>query len=248
MKLQMKNSKILKDVFAGVSEIIDEVLIECDGEGLTLKSLSRDHTTFVELVLKSSLFDDYECPLPESFGIDTVTLDSILKRCKNNEALELELGTVLIVRINGTRNKKFEIGLIDLEEYEVPNPSQPKFPLEITVPTNVLNDSIRDIDSILKDDTLPCKIVLFSIENNHLILKGNDRFVDITDEIIHNVDVDDEIESLFTLGHVKNILISSRLAKECILRLGNHMPLEVIFNIGEGSFVKYLLAPRLEVD
>ena len=80
MKLKMKNNKILKDVFAGVSEIIDEVIIECDSEGLTLKSLSRDHTTFVELMLKSSLFDDYECPLPESFGIDTVTLDSILKR------------------------------------------------------------------------------------------------------------------------------------------------------------------------
>lgn len=248
MKLQMKNNKILKDVFAGVSEIIDEVLIECDSEGLKLKSLSRDHTTFVELVLKSSLFDDYECPLPERFGIDTVTLDSILKRCKNNEVLELELSTVLIVRINSTRNKKFEIGLIDLEECEVPNPLQLKFSLEITVPTNVLNDSIKDIDSILNDNTLPCKIVLFSIENNHLILKGNDKFVDIMDEIVHNVDMDDEIESSFTLGHVKNILKSSRLAKECILRLGNQMPLQVIFNIGNGSFVKYLLAPRLEVD
>lgn len=244
MKLRLKNNKILKDCFNSISNIIDKVVMEADSEGLTLKSLSRDHITFVELMLKSSLFDDYHCPVPESFCVNVDILDSILKRCKNNETLELELDDDLMVRIISTRNREFNVESLPFEEEIFQKSPSNNFALEVTVPTNVLKDSIKDVDIIKKDDNSSPSKILFCVENGSLVLKSQADFIRITTEI-HNECGYDEISSLFNLEYIKNVFKSSNIAEDCILRLGNNEPLEIIFNIDNGSFIRYIIAPLL---
>ena len=57
-KLELSDNKIFKDIFDTVSGIVDEVVLECDSEGMRLRCLDRSHITFVNLELKASFFDE----------------------------------------------------------------------------------------------------------------------------------------------------------------------------------------------
>ena len=70
-KAELSDSSILKTSFDAISSIVDEVQIQTDSEGMRLDALDRSHITFVHLELKSSLFDEYICDVPEKINIDT---------------------------------------------------------------------------------------------------------------------------------------------------------------------------------
>ena len=64
-KLELSDNKIFKDAFSSIRKIIDEVIIECDSEGIRVNALDRSHITFVNMEFKAELFDEYLCDVPE---------------------------------------------------------------------------------------------------------------------------------------------------------------------------------------
>lgn len=245
MKLILNDGKILKECFSSIGRIIDEAIIECDGEGMRLRALDRSHVSFVELDFKASLFDEYECDVPEKINVDTVDLNTVLKRYKNNEILEIETDEDLIIRFKGDSNRSFKLRLISLD-YETPAPPNLEFPVELDVSCDFIKDALKDIE-------IYSEKVRFKVDEDYLFLIGDGEFGDVTDKIVHGAEVFGGFESVFSLDKVDEMLKDIKFNDELILDMGDDMPLLMkVYVTGNNNsndgFIRFLLAPRLEED
>ena len=119
-KIELHDSSIFKTIFKSISSIIDEVILECDEEGMRLRALDRSHITFIQLELKNELFTEYICDTPEKISIDTTELMKVLNRLKSKDVLGLTTDEGnLIITLTGDATRTFRIKFIDLE-YESP--------------------------------------------------------------------------------------------------------------------------------
>ena len=144
MKFELANNKIVKDCLETVCLIIDELVFEADSEGIRLRALDKSHISFIDMEWKSILFDTYECKEPCSFTVDASELLKIIKRIKTDDVLSagLDEGN-LILKYNGDSTRTFKLRLIDVE-YETPVPPTVNYPVHLSIPTDVFNDSIVD--------------------------------------------------------------------------------------------------------
>ena len=145
-KAELSDSSILKTSFDAISSIVDEVQIQTDSEGMRLDALDRSHITFVHLELKSSLFDEYICDVPEKINIDTDEFMRVLKRAKSQDRVLMSVDEGnFIITFEGDATRTFKIRLIDME-YDNPVPPQINHPTTFKVRFSILKDSINDID------------------------------------------------------------------------------------------------------
>ena len=69
-QLTLSDNSIFKNAFESISKIVDEITLTADSEGVHLRALDRSHITFITLELDKTLFDEYECDVPEKMAID----------------------------------------------------------------------------------------------------------------------------------------------------------------------------------
>jgi DNA polymerase III sliding clamp (beta) subunit (PCNA family) len=137
-----------------------------------------------------------------------------------------------------TREFKMVLSYLDCEDFQYP---KEKLPIRFTIPTKFLKDSIKDIAAYSGE-------VKFIVNHDSLFLIGKNKNVKIKNRFEHGVDVDGIYRSEFYAERVNNILKSGNLNENCILSLGDDMPIEFTFCIGENSFIRYILAPLLTVE
>ncbi len=241
-KAELSDSNILKTSFDAISSIVDEVEIQTDSEGMRLDALDRSHITFVHLELKSDLFDEFICDVPEKINIDTEEFMKVLKRAKSRDKVILSVDEGnLIITFEGEATRTFKIRLIDME-YDTPVPPQLEHPTSVQIPFSLLKDSINDID-IFSDK------ILLKIDSERFTASADGEFGDASIEYIHAEKVNEEVKSLFSLDKIREMLKADRFSNVAEISLGNDMPLllslEMVTGDGELSF---LLAPRLETE
>ena len=113
-KAELSDSNILKTSFDAISSIVDEVQIQTDSEGMRLDALDRSHITFVHLELKSSLFDEYVCDVPEKINIDTDEFMRVLKRAKSQDRVLMSVDDNVIDDIFRFKNDYIDTPLLGL--------------------------------------------------------------------------------------------------------------------------------------
>lgn len=242
MKLTLNDAKIFKDCFKSIGRIIDEAIIECDGEGLRLRALDRSHISFVELELKAGIFDEYTCEIPEKISVDTMELNNVLKRCKNSDVLTLETNEGLTIKLEGESIRTFKLRLISLD-YETPTPPDLNLPIELDVPCDFIREALTDID-------LYSEKIRFSVDENYLILSGGGEYGDVTDKFIHGVKIEEVVVSVFNIEKIKDMVKDIKFNKYCNISVGDDKPLLLKIYLNEDNhvngFIKFMLAPRLE--
>lgn len=241
-KLELSDNKIFKDAFSSIRKIIDEVIIECDSEGIRVNALDRSHITFVNMEFKAELFDEYLCDVPEKINVDTEDLNKVLKKCKTSDILRLTVdeGNLILI-FEGDATRKFKLRLIDLE-YESATPPMIEHPVNLTIPTQVLKNALSDME--LFSDKLT-----FTVTPDYLIISTDGATGDAEVSYIHGENVKDIFKSVFNIDRIKDMLEASSLSEQCELCLGNDLPLNLKLKLvtGDGE-LGFLLAPRLETD
>lgn len=241
-KVQLSDNKIFKDIFDTVSSIVDEVILECDEEGMRLRCLDRSHITFVNLDLKSSFFDDYTCTTPEKISIDTDEFNKVLKRVKPKDVLGLtsEEGNFVITFI-GDSTRTFRIRLIDLE-YETPTPPMLDYNVQVELPTEVFTDALSDIEVFGERITI-------DVDEDYVSFNSMGEFGDTESKYLHGQSINEHVRSVFSLDKLKDIMKARKVNKIIDLFVGNDTPLTIKFEIGNSDGeLGFLLAPRLEEE
>ena len=242
MFLELSDNIILKNCFEAISTIVDEVSLECDSEGMRLRALDRSHITFVEMDLKSDLFDSYKCETPEKVNVDTDELMKVLKRCKSKDLLRLETDeSNLKLTFDGDSTRLFNIRFIDIS-YDSPVPPKVELPVSLSLPVEVLSDFLEDM--LLFDETVD-----FVVDEDYLKCVCDGDFGDSTVQYIHGENVNEVVKSKFNIPKIKDMLRAKKLSKVVTLELGSDMPLFLTYNISNGDGkLSFLLAPRLEAE
>ena len=241
MRIELYNPGILKDTFDVIGHIIDECRLDFTTDGLTINALDKSHITFIQVDYNKTLFDSYDLETPESIIIDTDKLMKIFKRCKADDILFLETSDgKLSIKFNGESSRQFRISLID-DEYDSPVPPNIEYPITIKLPNMVITDSLDD--SKLFGENLK-----FNVDQDYLHICCHDEMGTGCTHIkyLHGENINQVVESGFSIEKLKDIYRASKLSKTCTLSIGNDLPLTVRFEVpGEDASISFLLAPRI---
>lgn len=242
-RLELSDTKIMKDSFNSISKIVDEVVCNVDSEGFSLSAMDRSHICFVFLNLKASVFDEYICDAPDKICIDTAEFMRILKRIKGNDVLKLSIdNNNLIIGLHGDVDREFKIRLIDLD-YETPAPPSMEFPSSASVGSTIVNDAITDME-------LFSEKLYFILDEDYFIVNADGEFGDANFKYLHGEEgVNETVKACYSIPKLKDIFQASKFSDVVEVSLGNDMPLGLKFELitGDGE-LRYLLAPRLEVE
>ena len=242
MKFEIANNKIIKDCLETVCLIIDELVFECDAEGIRLRALDKSHITFIDMEWVNHLFDTYECNEPTSFTVDASELLKIIKRIKSDDVLSagLDEGN-LILTYSGDSTRTFKLRLIDVE-YETPVPPTVNYPVHLSIPTDVFNDALTDAE-------LYGEKISLSVDNDYFITSADGEFGVNHNRYLHGENIGDYVKSTYSIPKIKEMLKGKSLSHEVQLGLGDNLPLTLEYHSPTNDYkLGFLLAPRIETD
>ena len=242
MKFELVDNRIFKDCFLTIGGIIDEIILECDSEGVRCKALDKSHVSFVDLELHSALFDSYECGVPEKIILDSDELMKVLKRIKPSDILYGESEeSNFILRYGGDSNRTFRLRCIDAE-YESAQPPLIDHPVNITLSVELLKDFLEDI--LLFDEN-----IRFIVDEDYLVASCNGDTGDTECKYVHGEFVDKVYRSSFSIKMLKDMLKAKSISKTCTLKLGDNLPLVLRFeSMDKSCSLEFLLAPRINEE
>lgn len=241
-QLVLTDNGIFKNAFESISKIVDEVTITVDSEALHLRCLDRSHITFITMELEKTVFDEYQCDVPEKIAIDCDDFYKLLKKCKTNDILKLDIDdSNLIMTFEGDARRKFKLPFIDME-YDNPVPPKIDLPCEITIPSTLLKTYIDDMEFF--SDKLD-----FIVDENYFKVTAIGQKGEGEIEYLHGENILEVVKSGYSIPKLKEIMNAHKFSKECNVHVGNDMPLRIRFTLPtHDGTLEYLLAPRLEKE
>lgn len=239
-RLSLSDTSMFKSAFEAISTIVDEIKCVIDSEGFRITAIDRSHIAFVGLDLKPTVFDEFECDVPDNITIDTDEFMKILKRMKNSDTLTLtsEEGN-LVIKLTGDVEREFKIRLIDIE-YESPEPPALDPPVSVEVPSNLVKDCLADM-------ALFSEKLYFMIDEDYFKVVTDGEFGDAEVKYLHGETVTEFVKSCFSIPKLQEMFKASKFSEFCEINLGNDIPLILKFKLlSDDGELRFLLAPRLE--
>jgi proliferating cell nuclear antigen PCNA len=134
-----------------VKDILTEVNLEVDSQGLKIMAMDGTHTILVHMRLYADRFDEFQCSEKCILGVDFVNLNKMVKQIKNEDSLLLFMErsnrSRLGIRImNGEKQmvttKYLNLMELDIKPIEIP---PVHFPSVITMPSLDFQNIIKDL-------------------------------------------------------------------------------------------------------
>lgn len=248
MRLTLTEPRYFKDSILIISELVNEVNLRFFKDRIELIAMDPANVAMVVFKLLSSAFSEYRVNDEKVIGVNLLNLTQILKRVKPTDVLTLELDETknrLHVILKGTSTKKFELGLLDIEEREQKIPSL-KFNARIETNTILFNDAIEDMDVISDSLSFQAMSDKFTIQSEGNISSGKVE-----------IDADEEtsvflgagaVNSKYSIEYLKKIIKGSKLANTVTLEFGQDYPLRAEYKVIDRLVLQFVLAPRTPTD
>ena len=236
LMFELDDWEVLKKIFTNISEIIDEVSIECHVDKLKFKAIDRSHVCFFECIIHSGLFDKYVLLQEFYLYIDLDELIKVLKRGNKKDILVFKADYDEFHIIFENKNKR-EFSLTQLDSLEEAR-ELPVMDYDVSFECNFdfLKNALKDAD--LYSDRLK-----FSCSDYLLILSCEGRNGNYSNEYT----LDDsfvDCSSSYSIGWLFKVLNTKLSSNDLKINMGQDYPMLIEMNM---DFVelKYLIAPRL---
>ena len=256
--LEVKTIQVspFKTLIESLKDILADVNIEFNEEGMKIITMDSTQTILVHLKLEASNFEYYYCKNKIFVGVNMNNLFKIIKTLTINDSLtffmeEADENTLGISIVNGDKNRKTTIKfkLIDLDIVNFKAPST-KFESILTMPSDEFNKICRDMSALT--DVIEIKSV-----GNQLILGGVGDFADqetvlgqyengLTFKLAGNKD--NVIQGYYNLKHLQLFAKCTSLCTSIELYMKNNYPLVIKFAVGSLGNLTLALAPKLEIN
>lgn len=234
MKIATANVEGFKSIFNNINMLVDTITFECYNDRVEINALDKSKTTFISCVMNTDYFEEYECPDPDRFNIDTTEFKKIIKSCKDDLSILFDDSAVGI----HSTTKQFKIYQVndDLTTPKLPNLD---YFVKFEIPLQYLKGMVKDIELFAKDVTINASRdqIIFSTTGT----SGEFRDTYTVDGDFSPTQVKLSTEKLSTC------LGSDKVTKDVELQMATDMPL-VLLQKTEGIEVTYLIAPRIDVS
>lgn len=242
MQLTLQNPKIFSDIITIISDLVTEVKIKINKEGINLTAIDPANVAMIYFKIPSALFSDFNLDKEEEIlGLNLNNLKAVLRRCKPGSALLLETKENLLkIGIRDRIKRDFSLALIDIdvEEKELP---QWEFNSVIHIHSDTFVEVIEDCAIVSDACTFIAEPNKFIVEAQGL---NSARAEFSSDEAeIHS----GNSIARFSLEYLSKFIKGAKISTKVTLSFSDNHPMRLDFPTG-GVILSFVLAPRVEQD
>lgn len=238
MLIKLENPGLLSRVVEIISELVIEVKIHVNDEGLSITAMDPANVSMVKFLLPKGFFSVFETD-NEVLGIDLDNLKRILKRSGPASSLVLERkGNLLNIQIHDRIKRNFNLSLIEIESEERDMPEM-EFSSMVELNSSDFIDSIEDCMVVADACSFIIKEGKFIIEAKGL----NSAMSEFSgDEAKISAE---SCKSRYSLEYLQKFIKGAKLSEKTVLKFANEHPLRMDIK-NDFMDLSFLLAPRVE--
>jgi proliferating cell nuclear antigen len=241
MRLKLESPKLLSDLVSIISELVTEVKIKVNKEGLSLTAVDPANVAMVHFKMPADLFSEYQLDKDEILGINLDNLKAVLRRCKPGSQLTIEKKeNILKLGIQDRIKRDFSLALIDID---VEEKDLPEWEFNSIVKLN--SDSLVEV---LEDCGIVSDSCTFNASPDKFIVEAfglhSARAEFSTDEVeLHSANS----SARFSLEYLSKFAKGAKISNRAHLSFSDNHPMRLDFPTGN-VMLSFVLAPRIEQD
>lgn len=240
MIVKIERPKLLADAISIISEIVTEVRIRLQEDGMSIIAVDPANVSMVIFKLPKQSFSQYEAG-NEVWGVNLSDLKQILKRASSSSTIVFEQEeNRLKISIFDKVKRVFSMSLIEIESEEKQEPS-------LTFSSNVEIDSEQFCQAV--ED---CNVVADAVD----FISGEGFFVLEAIGSLNSARIEfsgDEAKisgigkSRYSLEYLMKFIKAKNISEKVQISISDDYPLKIVF-AGNDVGMAFVLAPRVEND
>jgi len=244
------SARTLREVFAAISTLIDEVTFNVSPEGIRLRAMDPSRVAMVDFVMERSAFEEFVAEESFKLGLNVSELLKLLKRAGRDESVELffdENTGQLKVTIRGKYTRTFNMPTLEASEEEVPTP-RITFNASATLTTDGLRQALEDV-ALVSDH------VRIEADKEKVMMNGKGDLMGATIELkkgsdtLLSLEVKEPTKATFSLSYLSEIVKAAAATSDVVtIEFSTDMPIKLDFKQPYEGKLTYYLAPRIEVE
>jgi|UniRef100_A0A6C0LKB8 proliferating cell nuclear antigen len=253
LEIKTIQASTIKSVIDAMKEILMDVNLEFDENGMKIVALDNTHIVLIHLKLHADKFESYYCMKKIYVGINMLKFHMLIKTIQNGDILSLFIHkndpNILGITIeNNEKNVKttYKLSMLDIDVVSVDIPPA-DFNTIITMPSAYLQKIIRDMHNLAEyieiknignklilscQGEFCCQETILATETQNIQIKNNDN-----QEIIQGV---------FSLKYLSIFTKCTNLCSTVEIYLKNSYPIILQYGIASMGSVKLCLAQKSE--
>ena len=242
MIAKLDNPKLFADVIGIISDLVSEVKIKVNKEGMHIIAIDPANVAMTIFVLPATAFSQLEVE-EENLGVNLDSLKAVLKRCSYGSSLVMktEENTIKLELVDRIK-REFTLTLIDLDRKEKPVPSL-EFSSKVEINSLDLAEAIEDCSIVSDSCSFESNTDKFSIYAKGPLNAANLSYS--SDEVF--IESPSVSKSKYSLEYLQKMIKAGKLTEKAVINFANDYPLRLDFNAPLMS-LSFILAPRVETD
>lgn len=241
MKLKLDDPRIFSNLVGIISELVTEVRIKVNSEGMSLNALDPANVAMVYFNIPNDLFSEFKVEKEEVLGVNLENLKAILRRSKLGSSLSLEKeDNTLKISIHDKIKRDFTLALIDVEGEDKEMPSW-EFKSVVKMDAQAFVDAIEDCSVVSDACTFFAEPKKFVIESKNL---HSARTEFSSDEVQI---FSDSSSARFSLEYLTKFVKGAKVANKAEINFSDNHPMRLNFPSGK-VMLSFVLAPRVEQE
>ena len=254
LEIKTIQASTIKSVIDAMKEILMDVNLEFDENGMKIVALDNTHIVLIHLKLHAEKFESYYCMKKLYVGINMLKFHMLIKTIQNGDILSLFIHkddpNILGITIeNNEKNVKttYKLSMLDIDVVNVDIPPA-DFNTIITMPSAYLQKIIRDMHNLAEyieikniggklilscQGEFCCQETVLATETQNIQIKNNEN----TQEII---------QGIFSLKYLSIFTKCTNLCSTVEIYLKNSYPIILQYSIASMGSVKLCLAQKSE--
>ncbi len=240
MQLKLDYPKILTENISLISELVTEVKMRVDENGLGITAVDPANVALTNFQLPKKAFSQFEVE-EEVLGISLDNLKSVLKRAGKNSSIILKKNdNSLTIEIHDKIKREFNISLINIEQEEKEMPDL-EFSCKVKMASEDFSQAIND-----------CKVVAdscsFAISEDNFIISAKGLNSMKSEFSKDEVFIEGEKgQAKYSLEYLEKIVQASKLSDSVSINFSDDYPLKLEFQ-NDRMELAFVLAPRVDTE
>ena len=241
MLLKLEHPKILSEVIGIISELVLEVRIKINKDGLSIIATDPANVAMMVFKLPTKVFSELDVENEQVLGVSLESLKAVLRRVRLGSVLVIgkednELKLTILDKIK----REFNLALIDIESEEK---SVPNLDFISRIEMNSL-----DFLGAIEDCSVVADSCSFISDQDSFVIKAKGSLNSFNARFTDEVNIKSEsANSKYSLEYLQKMVKATKLTDKVIINFSTDYPLKLDFN-NPSIGLSFILAPRIESE
>ncbi len=245
--------EIFTNIFQTVKTMTDHTPIMFKTDGLYMQVMDNAKVSIVELFLPSEWFNEYNCEIDVTIGINSNILYKILNTREKTQTIEViyndQNNDTLSINFTSESkvayDKSFLVPLVDIEIDQMTIP-EIEYVAEFSVASNIFANLMNQLKQFGETLDISCSEERITMSSNSYESGKMAVEIKIDDLETFAIDEGEQLNISFSLNYMQQICCCNKLSKDIELKLCDQYPLSVIYDLEDQGSMKFYLAPKMD--